>query len=212
MTAMTAETVPAAAVSYASHAGEDGSPLVRVATAKKEPGKDRFTTYRFDQTIFPWEGGKFRLRLRESPTLILNPETVKVSVKDWGIELNIADAPRLPKYIVRRFLGLWSKAQEGSLKDNDAEAWAKIVDNVDMQDFAIQRSVPRYVEGELIAVRDLYRVRWHDGVTTFIPRELAYAFDHLVEGECFSAYVKFGPLGNPLSIERVLPVPHVAGV
>lgn len=203
--------VPEAPVSYASYAYEDGSELLKSATAKKEPGKERFSAYQFEQKVFPWEGGRYRLRLLENPTLILDPATVKFRVKDWGMELNVASAVDLPRLIVRRFLNLWSHAQNDTLSDVDAQAWGKIVGIVDMQDFAQQHSDPRYVEGRLVLVRDVLRVEWHDGSLCFIPREFASCFDLLNEGEYFSAFVKFGLNNQPVSISRVLPLaPPVA--
>jgi hypothetical protein len=200
------DTVPVASVAYASHAQEAGSLFIRNATARKEPGKERFSEFRFDQKVFGWEGGKFKLRLKEFLVVTLDPNTVRVRVKDWGIELNVGSAGDLPKLIVRRFLSLWSKAQNDMLSDADAECWETIVGIVDMQDFAVQQSQPRYIEGQLLSLGEVPRVKWHDGATSFIPRQFAEYFDILTEGEFFSAYVKFGRNDEPLSVERILPI------
>ncbi len=203
---LSAAATPAAAVSFASYQAGEGGGLVKSATAKSEPGKERFSTYRFEGKIFAWEGGKFTLRLFEAPTLQLDPATVRVSVKDWDVELNVGDAAWLPKHLVRRFLDLWSKAQSDTLNDGETESWAKIVGLVDMKMFAFEQSLPRYVEGQLLSANEPMRVKWHDGTIARVPRQFSDAFGILEEGEHFSAYVKFHPEGYPVVIERVLPL------
>jgi len=203
---LAAHVVPAASVSYASLAPETQGGALTTATAKKEPAKGRFSTFQFDQKIFAWEGGRFKLRLKENPILILNPANLTVEMKDWGLELNMGSAPELPRYIVRRFLFLWSQAQNNALSETDAQSWEKILGLVDMQDFAVQQSEPRYIEGQLLAIRDVLRVQWHDGTFCYIPREFTSRFDLLNEGEFFSAFVKFGRNDEPIAIDRVLPV------
>ena len=200
------QTSPPAMVAYAFNQGIIGNLGSVSATGTSKPGEARLSHFRFRQKVYPWEGGMRSLRLFHEPEIKLDRSTVKISIEKWGIELNIGDAPQLPKYIVRRFLELWQKAQSARLTDSEADCWLWITDSVDLKGFEAQQVQPRYVEGRLISKAEQIVISWHDCSESRIGEEFREAFDLVESGEDFSAFVKFGEATAIVAVERVMPL------
>jgi len=118
-------------------------------TGRTEPSHEAFRDFSFEQTVIPLEGGQHSLRLRKPLVLRINPENLRFLVKDWGIELDCLELSRLPRELARRFLKLLNAAENEDLGESDQADWLRISDYIDFQQFTIDRSAPRYLEGTL---------------------------------------------------------------
>jgi len=172
-------------------------------SGKRQPTAEGFSTFAFEQTLIPLEGGRQILKLRRPLSLRLDGETMRFAVEDWGIELECTQLPFLPRALARRFLALFSAAEGTQMNAADEAAWLRITDYVDFQQFTIDRSAPRYMEGTLRSNASVVIVEWHDGSRETIDWGVARALSELDLGERFSAFVRLGKDDKALAIERV---------
>ncbi len=170
---------------------------------KKAPNPAELADYRFEQMAFPLEGGRQFLRLRKPLTLVIDRETLRFTVKDWGIAMDCLHLAQLPREVVRRFLRLLSAAENEALTETDEADWLRISDYVDFQQFSIERSAPHYLEGTLRSVAGVVIVEWHDGSRETLDRDVARGLSEVNPGERFSAFVRLGKGNKALAIERV---------
>jgi hypothetical protein len=175
---------------------------VPVFEAKAEKQPAHLKTFRFAQTIIPFEGGTQCLRLLKPLTLKIG-EALRFKVQDWGIELDCADLPKLPREIARRFLFLLTAAENEQLNEVDQADWLRISDYVDFRQFTIDRSPPRYQEGTLLRNDVSIVVEWHDGTRETLDSRTARSLSDVNVGERFAAHVKLGKDDRSMSIERV---------
>lgn len=159
-------------------------------------------SYRFSQQLFPLDDGRTLLRLHQPLTLTLDRRTMRFEVKDWGVQMDSAQAHELPRQIARRFLTLFGKADSQSLTETEKGQWLRICDQVDVAQFSVDRSAPHYTEGTLKKKNPL-TVEWHDGSIERLPPRLASIFHPLDPGDYFSAFVKMGKDNATLNLERV---------
>ena len=171
--------------------------------SKKAPIEAEYGFYIFEQKIIPLEGGRQLLRLRKPLLLKINPETLKFTVNDWGIEMDCLQLGNLPREVARQFLKFLHEAENENLSEVDQAYWLRISDYVDFQQFSIERSAPRYMEGIRQGKGDLVIVEWHDGTRETLDRSAAQALTEINPGERFSAFVKLGKNDKTISIERV---------
>jgi hypothetical protein len=163
-------------------------------------------TYRFPQLFFPLDDGRTLLRLKQPLSLLLNKRTMAFEVKDWGIHMDTARAHELPQKIARRFLALFGKADAQVLTREEKLQWLRICDQVDVEQFNVERSAPHYTEGKVKHKTPL-TVEWHDGMTEQLHGRLAANFHPLESGDNFSAFVKMGKGNVTLNLERVSILP-----
>lgn len=171
-----------------------------VLKAKEQP--DFLSEFEFTQTMIPLEGGQQSLRLLKPLHLKITPN-LRFTVKDWGIEMDCLHLPELPRAVARRFLTLWSAAENEMLTEQDNADWVKISDYIDFRQFTVDRSPPRYLEGWLRSNRELCIVEWHDGKRETLQRKAARALGDINEGERFAAHVKLGKNDETIGVERV---------
>lgn len=192
---------PGGAAGFAtSDQDELAPPTPAVVAVEQAPRATQ--SYRFNQRFFPLDDGRTLLRLHEPLTLTLDQRTMDVEVENWGIRMHCGQVEDLPRQIARRFLMLFSKADNDLLTEAEKLQWLNICDHVDVSQFSVDRSAPHYTEGTLKKKLPL-TVEWHDGTTESLPVRLAGNFHPLEPGESFSAFVKIGKDGQTLSIERV---------
>jgi hypothetical protein len=153
------------------------------------PSAEHEVLWELDERFLELEGGNLLLRLSEKPKLRLNHTTKQCEVVGWEM--------------ARRFLDLFSKAEDEALSESEAAAWIAILEKVDYTAFSIDRSAPHYVEGRVLRSSPHCRVEWHDGSTQPLPAEAARALCLLNPGESFGAFVKFGRDNEVKAIERV---------
>lgn len=170
---------------------------------RQTPTRDAFEKFTFEQTAVPIEGGNLTLFLTKNLILKMDFHTMRYTVLDWGIEMDCASLPQLPREISRRFLQLFNSAENDSLSENDQAAWLQVLDYVDFKQFSIDRSAPRYMEGVLLHKDDFTYVEWHDGSKQKIQTRIANALSDVNLNEHFSAFVKLGKNDEILAIERV---------
>lgn len=161
-----------------------------------------FTTH---QTAFPVDGGRLLLRTRAPLRLTLGEQPGWFEVDDWGIRLLCVKAHELPHHVVRKFLSLLARADDQSLSESEQRQWLSILDQVDYQQFSIDRAQPHYVEGRMIscAKGQSALVEWADDTTSTVPAKISQALAILEPGERFSAYVKWGKDNEILALETV---------
>ncbi len=179
-------------------------------SGKHQPVAEAFTTFVFEQRAFPLEGGRAALRLLKPLQLKVNIDSAKFTVGDWGIEMDIADLPKLPRAVTRLFIRLLHAADNEALTEEEQARWLKITDYVDFQQFTIDRSPPRYMEGRLRTQGEARMVEWHDGQTERLESGVARALSDVEPGERFGAFVKLGKNDRTIDIERVSLLPAVA--
>jgi hypothetical protein len=172
-------------------------------SGRREPSHEGFLTFVFEQTLITLEGGRQTLKLSKPLNLRINPDTMRFTVEDWGIELDCMQLPQVPREVARRFLLLLSAAENESLSDADQAAWLRISDYVDYQQFSSDRSAPRYMEGTLLSNATVVIVEWHDGSHETLDWHVARALSEVNPGERFSAFVKLGKGDKAMAIERV---------
>jgi hypothetical protein len=162
--------------------------------------------FRFNQQIIPLDDGRTLLRLHEAPNLSVDPRTMEFEIEDWGIRMPCDKVEDLPHQIARKFITLFSKADQELIDSSEQLTWLKILDKVDYTQFIIERSSPHYTEGVLLKKTPLV-VKWHDGTTEILPPSLASVFFPLDPDDNFSAYVKIGKGNHTLGIERISLIP-----
>lgn len=171
--------------------------------ARHEPRSDRKTVYRLNQRIIPLDGGSLLLRLRRTLSLAVDPQTMTFDVEGWNIQLPVDQVADVPRYIARRFVELFSKADARILSVGDAQDWLRILEEVDFAQFSIDRSAPHYVEGTLLRHTPVCRVEWHDGEISNLEGEAAMALHWMEPNQRFGAFVRLGKGNVVKSIERV---------
>lgn len=149
------------------------------------------------------ERGNLLLRLYEPASLRLNYALKECRVEGWDICVSIYEAHTLPRQMARKFLDLFSKAEDGDLSEAEDRVWMRIVDQVDYQSFSIDRAAPQYMEGTLHRRTPVCRVEWHDGKIENLSAKAASALALLDPGEDFGAFVKLGHGNEIREIERV---------
>lgn len=157
----------------------------------------------FEQRILSLEGGRQLLRLKKPLELQIDPDTMRFTVTDWGIEMDYLDLPKLPREVARRFVRLLNAAENENLTGVDQADWLRISDYVDFQRFYIDRSAPRYMEGTLRSNANVVIVEWHDGSRETVDWHVARALSEVNPGERFSVFVKLGIGDKAMFMERV---------
>jgi hypothetical protein len=196
---------PAGEPQYARSERLDAPPPTQIV-AQADPSPKRAQCFTFPQQIIPLDEGRTLLRLRQPPTLKVNTHTMEFEAEDWGITMPCDKVEDLPRRIARRFLTLFSKADQESMEPQEKLEWLKLLDKVDYAQFSIDRSAPQYLEGTLVG-KTPPRVEWHDGATEVLSLSLASSLFPLDPGDNFSAFVKVGRDNRTLSIERVSLIP-----
>ena len=176
----------------------------QVVAVEKAPTE--IHTYRFPQLFFPLDDGRTLLRLKQPLALQLDKRTMVFEVKDWGIHMEATRAYELPQQIARRFLTLFGRADSQALTAEEKMQWLRICDQVDVEQFNVERAAPHYTEGKVRQKVPL-TVEWHDGTTEKLPARLAANFHPLEAGDTFSAFVKMGKGNVTLNLERVSILP-----
>jgi hypothetical protein len=128
---------------------------------------------------------------------------MRFTVEDWGIEMDYFNLPQLPREAARRFMRLLNDAENELLNECDRVAWLRISDYVDFQQFSIERSAPRYMEGTLRSNASVVIVEWHDGGRETLDWDVAQALSEVNLGERFSAFVKLDRNDKTMAMERV---------
>lgn len=178
-------------------------------SGKRDPSLDSFSKFIFDQRVIPLEGGKHSFALLKPLVLHINPDTMRFKVQDWEIELDCASLGDLPREVARRFLRLLGEAESESLGEADQAALLHISDYIDFQQFSMDRSAPRYMEGILYSKTNVMIVQWHDGSRETLMHQVGQALTEVNLGERFSAFVKLGKNDQTESIERVSLLPPI---
>lgn len=178
-------------------------------SGKKEPSPETFTYFAFEQSVFPLEGGRVALRLRKPLMLHVDTNTLRFTVCDWGIEMDITELPQLPRAVTRLFLRLLHAADNEALTEAEQARWLKITDYIDFKQFTIDRSPPRYMEGKLRTRGEVTVVEWHDGETERLGAQVARGLSDVDPGERFGAFVKLGKDDGAVDISRVTLLPEV---
>lgn len=171
-----------------------------MSQAKDQP--DHWREFQFAPMVIPFEGGQQRLHLLKPLQLGITPDR-RVSVKDWGIEMDCARLPELPREVARRFLFLLTAAEQEALTVEEQADVVRIADYVDCRQWCVDRSPPRYQEGMLLSNKESCVVEWHDSSRETLDWKTARALDELNAGERFAAHVKLGKNDKTIRIERV---------
>ncbi len=175
-----------------------------------EKPSNRNIPYKYNRKVLSIEGGRILLHLRRPLLVEVDPQSWSCHVEGWNLNLSPADIVDLPIIAARRFLILFSKAERGDLTEEERRDWINILDRVDYRRFSIDRSPPRYLEGELTDRQPGFvRVKWHDDVTQKIVGPVLLSLDLLNIGDHFAAYVKLGVGEEVKSIERLSILPPV---
>lgn len=177
-------------------------------SGRKDPTADTFSQFNFEQSVFPLEGGRVALRLRKPLTLKVDFTTLRFTVCDWGIEMDITELPHLPREVTRLFLRLLHAADNEALTEEEQARWLKITDYIDFKQFTIDRSPPRYLEGKLRTRGEVTVVEWHDGETERLATQVARRLSDVDPGERFGAFVKLGKNDSTIDIHRVTLLPQ----
>lgn len=167
-----------------------------------EPAYKKSPTFVLDQRFIPLDDGRTLLRLHKALQIKPDNASGMLEVVGWGIQLPITQAEDVPRQIARKFLSLFSKANNLTISDAEKMEWLFICDQVDVAHFSIDRSAPQYMEGTLTR-KYPPSVEWHDGTVEHLPANLAANFFALESGDNFSAFVKVGKNQSTLSIERI---------
>jgi hypothetical protein len=176
-----------------------------VSDSSREVDATSLRTFEFPQTIFPVDGGKVLLRAYDPLKLRMDERSETVTVEGWDISLKCEQVYDLPRYVVRQFLGLLAKSNARTLTNAEQMRWLKILDQVDFQQFCIDRAMPHYLEGTLISRRlgQPSMVEWADGSRNSLHARVALPLTPLEPGDDFAAYVKLGKDNEVISIESV---------
>ena len=173
--------------------------------AKHKPDPRQLKAFKFNQQrVFALDGNKLLLRLRETPTLLVDRATMTFEVEHWDIRLPIADVADVPRQICRRFLELFSKTERQTASLDEQRAWLRILDQVDYRQFYADRAAPRYEEATLIRKTPICLVEWPDGQRERLPSAAAFALYPLNDGDRFSVFVIFDRHIKLLWIDRVV--------
>lgn len=167
------------------------------------PDSHRVTIGELETQYLQIESGELLLRLVHPAKLEINHTTRTCKVVGWDVQVPIYESYTLPRMMGRRFLDLFSKAEEGRLGEEEEKIWIQILDQVDYTAFSIDRSPPQYMEGTLIRHTPVCRVEWHDGQIDNLSAQVATTISILDPGEEFGAFVKLGKNNHIQSIKQI---------
>lgn len=176
-------------------------PHAMVASHQPEPSS--ISEYRFKQRYIPIGVDSAPLRLYDDSIVRVDSRTMTCEVVGWGVGAKVSDASSLPRLMGRRFLELFSKADQGTLTPSEREAWLGLTERVDFAAFSNQRSAPQYLEGRIQSVRPL-RVTWQDGDPEKLAGQPEQALSILQKDDYFAGFVKYDRDGRVIHIERLL--------
>lgn len=196
---------PPPSVDAAEHT--EHRPPTRLRLLEEPTGVIR-QTFSLRKSVLQIEPGQLQLRLTQFPQIAVNPGTLEgeleCEVVGWDVRLRVIEAEKLPAAMARRFLELFSKADQGRLSESEQATWLTVLDQVDYQTFCIDRAQPHYVEGEVTDKHPGFvRVEWHDGTREKIETPAHRALQHLTRGDSFGALVKLGRDNRATRIECV---------
>lgn len=188
----------------ASYEAELASQQPIEVLADSQPDTRQAIIYRHNCRYLPVEGGQILLRLRDDLQVALESGGRECSVEGWGVRVPVQKVYQLPGILARQFLKLFSKADAGTLDDQEKEVWLSILERVDYRRFSVDRAEPHYLEGEILQKQPKWvLVEWHDGEKVRIPYPAARALGALEIGDIFGARVKLGLDDDVRSIEAV---------
>lgn len=172
--------------------------------ADKQPDTRQPIIYRHNCRYLPVESGQLLLRLRGDLEIALEPGGRECSVEGWGVLVPVQNVHHLPRILARQFLQLFSKADAGTLGEQEKEIWLSILERVDYRRFSVDRAEPHYLEGTVLQRQpEWVLVEWHDGDKVRIPYPIARALSVLEIGDTFGARVRLGLDNEVRSIEAV---------
>lgn len=162
------------------------------------------TEYSWKRPYISLEGGSVLIRLLGDSRLSVEKASMECELLGWGIKFPRSEVVNLPKMMARRFLELFSKADSGSLTEQEEASWLQVVDRVDYAAFCSDRAAPHYLEGILISRNGpRARVEWHTGETEKLNSRASAALDCLNPGDRFSCFAKLDRSGEAAYLERI---------
>lgn len=196
-----ADLPPLPSVDAAEHT--EHRPPARLRLLEEPAGEIR-QTFSLRKSVLQIEPGQLQLRLTQHPQISVDSSNLECEVVGWGVQLHARDADKFASTMARRFLELFSKADQGKLSESEQATWLTVLDQVDFQTFCIDRAQPHYVEGVITDKQlSFIRVEWHDGSREKIVSPASRPLQHLLKGDSFGAWVKLGRDNKATRIENV---------
>lgn len=177
--------------------------------SSEEPNSETWMEADSEIKVLPIEGGNLLLRLYAPATLQINYQSKECRVDGWNLTVPLYEVHTLPRMMARRFLGLFSKAEESNLTEADEHDWVNIIQQIDYTSFSVDRAAPQYLEGVIVQKSPIFRVEWHDGEKEKLDPKVAASLSNLDKGENFGAFVKLGRNNKAKSIERISKLANV---
>ena len=202
-----ADLPPPPCVDAAEHTEHRVPPRLRVL---EEPQGEIRQTFSLRRSVLQIEPGQLQLRLTETPQIVVDPASLECEVVGWDVRLHASEAEKFPSAMARKFLELFSKADQGRLSESEQATWVDVLDQVDFQTFCIDRAQPHYMEGVVTDKQPGFiRVEWHDGAREKIETPAHRPLQHLAKGDAFGAWVKLGRDNRATRIECVTMVESI---
>lgn len=161
----------------------------------------------WNKVYFPIDG-RTALRCVEPLRLRYDDEENKIEVIGWNVSCELHDAHSLERLVARRFLELFSRTVHGpELSGEDQRLFAEICRQVDYRQFNLDRALPRYEEGVLIARAPHLTIALVPERNLTVPSNFTAAFQLLSQGEHFGAEFEYGGEGEITAIRNLLLLP-----
>lgn len=138
-----------------------------------------------------------RIRYYEKPTGDF------LEVVGWDVQIPLTRSDDLPKLVPRRFLELFSKAQDQSLSEKEDAAFSEVCRQVDYRRFCASRRSSQYREARLIRKNRNLCVEFSHGSREELPPTILKKFHVLEEGDFFSGYFHLNSEGEVIDVERI---------
>ena len=158
---------------------------------------------------FTVPGLNVELKLRRLPKMIIR-NYATCCIDDWGVSVapaSEATSERMAKEVVRKFLGLFRKAQQRTLVEDEPKIWRQLLKDFDADEYMEASAPPVHSMGLIKTLKPKYAViQWSDDPDEDerVDGDILARLSFLREGDVFAAVTKF-VAGRLVALDNVFP-------
>lgn len=154
-------------------------------------------------------GVNAELKLRRLPKMLIRNYTT-CCIDDWGVSVapaSEATSERMAKDSVRKFLGLFRKAQQHTLVKDEPKIWRQMLKDFDVDEYMEASAPPVHSMGLIKTMKPKYAIiQWSDDPNEDerVDGDVFARLSFLREGDVFTAAARF-VAGRLVALDNVLP-------
>lgn len=154
-------------------------------------------------------GVNVELKLRRLPTMVIR-DYASCCIDDWGVSVTPASeatSERMAKEVVRKFLGLFRKAQQRTLVGDESKIWRQMLKDFDVDEYMEASAPPVHSMGLVKDLKPKYAViQWSDDPNEDerVDGDILSRLSFLREGDVFTATARF-VAGRLVALDNVFP-------